>query len=143
MNWTKKDIDNLKLSHNLTVKKKKTNVPIKKLTVNGKISVEKESIRTLLWVFRREGLIPDFVEELRFHDQRKFRFDWAIPSLKIAIEYEGTVSEKSRHTTIKGYSNDTTKYNLATINGWRVLRYTALTYKNLPTDLKKILKIST
>ena len=57
----------------------------------------------------------------------------------IAIEYEGIYSKKSRHTTQEGYNRDTQKYNLATTNGWRVLRYTADNYKNLETDLLKML----
>lgn len=141
MKWTQKDIENTKLNNNLHEFHKKENVLLKKLTVNGKISVEKESIRTLLWVFKREGLIPEFVEELQFHNERKFRFDWAIPSLKIAIEYEGLFSEKSGHTTVSGYTKDCIKYNLCQIEGWKVLRYTAKNYNDLGSDLRKLLKI--
>jgi hypothetical protein len=47
---------------------------------------------------------------------------------------------KSRHTTVSGYTTDTEKYNLATVEGWRILRYTALNYKDLTDDLNKILK---
>ena len=81
----------------------------------------------------------EFVEEYKFHAKRKFRFDFAIPDKKIGIEYEGLMSEKSRHTTVIGYSKDTEKYNLAAADGWRVLRYTALTYGKLLEDLKKLL----
>jgi len=77
-----------------------------------------------------------YVTEFQFAKPRKFRFDYAIPELKIAIEYEGIRSSKSRHTTITGYTNDTTKYNLAAVNGWAVLRYTALNYANVENDLK-------
>lgn len=71
---------------------------------------------------------------------RQFRFDWAIPSLKLAIEYEGLFSATSRHTTITGYSNDCIKYNLATLQGWRVLRYTAKTYPNIDVDIYHFLR---
>ena len=67
---------------------------------------------------------------------RQFRFDWAIPDFQLAIEYEGLFAATSRHTSVAGYSGDCTKYNLATLQGWRVLRYTALTYQNLDLDLK-------
>ena len=140
MSWTRKDIEKLKLGNNLHKKPKESNVLASKSIVNGKISVEKESIKTLLWVLNREGVIPNYVEELQFHKVRKFRFDWAIPSLMIAIEYEGIFSKKSGHTTISGYTKDCQKYNLAQIEGWKVLRYTALNYTNLEKDLKKILK---
>lgn len=76
--------------------------------------------------------------EYKFHPSRKWRFDWAIPGLKIAVEFEGIISEKSRHTTIPGYSNDAIKYNEAAMLGWTVLRYTVLNYKNLIVDLKKL-----
>lgn len=105
-----------------------------------KISVEKRSIETILFVFHREGNIPKYVREHQFHHERKFRFDWAIPDLMIAIEYEGLMSEKSGHTTISGYTKDCTKYNLAAIEGWKVLRYTAINYQDLADDLRSVLK---
>lgn len=81
-----------------------------------------------------------FVEEYRFSKERKFRFDFAIPEKRIGIEFEGVMSKKSRHTTVSGYSKDSEKYNLAVKEGWRVLRYTILTYKNFIDDLKILLK---
>ncbi|PHQ27863.1 hypothetical protein [Leeuwenhoekiella nanhaiensis] len=105
-----------------------------------KISHEKRSIELVLWAMKREGSIPDYLRELQFSDDRKFRFDWAIPALKIAIEYEGIFSEKSGHTTISGYTKDCIKYNLATLEGWKVLRYTAKNYEMLGTDLKILIK---
>lgn len=73
--------------------------------------------------------------EYRFHDKRRFKFDWAIVHLKIAVEYEGLMSVKSGHTTLAGYTENCNKYNLALMDGWRVLRYTAKNYKNAGTDL--------
>lgn len=80
-----------------------------------------------------------FVTEHKFCDTRRFKFDWAIIDHKIGIEYEGLMSDKSRHTTISGFSKDTQKYNLAQSLGWRVLRYTALNYGSLEVDLKKMI----
>ncbi|WP_179022044.1 hypothetical protein [Winogradskyella forsetii] len=140
MTWTRKDIANLKLKNNLNENKPKNNVLGNKYTINGKISTEKESINTVLWVLHREGLIEKAVEELEFHPDRKFRFDWALPSLKVAIEYEGLFSKKSGHTTVGGYTKDCEKYNSAQLLGWTVLRYTALNYKNLDRDLKLFIK---
>lgn len=76
--------------------------------------------------------------EYRFHPERKFRFDWAIPEIMIAIEYEGLMSEKSGHTTISGYTKDTEKYNLAQAAGWRIIRVTALNYKSVLTELDRL-----
>lgn len=140
MKWTIADLKKVNLPHNFdetigVSEAKKGNSPPKE-----KISIEKETIKKLLWVLHREGSIPDYVEELVFHDLRKFRFDWAIPSLKIAIEYEGVFSKKSRHTSVSGYTTDCDKYNLALLDGWKVLRYTAKNYNQLAEDLKKLLK---
>jgi hypothetical protein len=86
----------------------------------------------------------EYLKERQFAPPRKFRFDYSFfkwiegDYLKVAIEYEGLFSAKSGHTTIKGYSNNCTKYNLAAINGWIVLRYTATTVKNLTDDLRAL-----
>lgn len=77
--------------------------------------------------------------EFMFDTERLWKFDWAIPRKKIAFEYEGLNSKKSRHTTKSGYTGDTDKYNEATAQGWRVYRYTAINHKQLLNDLNKIL----
>lgn len=69
---------------------------------------------------------------------RKFRFDWAIESLKIAIEYEGLNSDKSVHTTMDGYTSNTDKYNRATALGWRVIRFTLKNYETVTTVLNNV-----
>jgi hypothetical protein len=114
---------------------KKGNVPFKV----EKISVEKNAIGFILKSFHQHDMIPEYVTEHQFDDKRRFRFDWAIPDLKLAIEYEGIFSEKSGHTTVNGYTKDVKKYNLATIQGWKVLRYTALNYSDLAQDLELFL----
>lgn len=81
--------------------------------------------------------------EYRFHPVRKWMFDYAIPSLKVAIEYEGVFSVKSRHTSVTGYTKDAEKYNTAQIMGWRVLRYTAMNLKDLAGDLREIINHKT
>lgn len=64
------------------------------------------------------------VRELRFHPDRKWRFDFALPAHKIGIEVEGGVWSNGRHNRGSGYSEDLIKYNQATLLGWRILRYT-------------------
>lgn len=90
--------------------------------------------------FTLKDMKVDFVQEFCFHPKRKWRFDLAIPEHKIACEYEGLMSAKSRHTTVTGFSGDAEKYNEAVILGWRVLRYTALNYQNMRNDLEQLLK---
>jgi hypothetical protein len=82
-----------------------------------------------------------YEKEYKFLQNRKFKFDWAFPDEKIAIEYEGIFSKKSRHTGVIGYSKDTTKYNLAVIDGWKVLRYTALNTSELLNDIKELMNL--
>ena len=81
---------------------------------------------------------PGVVEEYRFCAGRRFRSDFAFPEKKLLVEYEGINSAKSRHTTITGYTKDTEKYNLAAVLGYRVLRYTALNFRNVWKDLEAI-----
>lgn len=81
-----------------------------------------------------------FEKEVKFHHSREWRFDIAVPSLMLCVEYEGIFSKKSRHTNVKGYTEDATKYNAAQLLGWKVLRYTAKNYKDFVTDIKLIIK---
>ena len=80
-----------------------------------------------------------FEKEYKF-SKRKFRFDFALPDNKIGLEYDGLMSKKSGHTTLLGYTSDTEKLNLAAKEGWNVLRYTVLNYKNVLQDIQKIIK---
>lgn len=69
---------------------------------------------------------PEGLEvEYKFHPERKWRFDYAYPKKKIAFEYEGLFSRKSRHTTKSGYTEDCRKYNAAIAMGWKIFRITA------------------
>jgi len=68
---------------------------------------------------------PAYEREYRFDAMRKWRFDFAWPEQRVAVEIEGGLYGVSRHTTLLGYSADCEKYNRAALNGWRVLRFTA------------------
>lgn len=63
-------------------------------------------------------------KEYQFHPKRKWRFDYCLPSYKIAIEVEGGVWINGRHTRGKGFINDMEKYNNAVVLGYRLLRIT-------------------
>lgn len=74
------------------------------------------------------------VTEHIFHPTRKWRFDYAVPKIKLAIEYNGHggfigKSGASGHSSIKGITNDAEKMNSAIACGWRVLAFTALHFK--------------
>ncbi len=62
------------------------------------------------------------IKEFQFHKTRKWRFDYAYPNLKIAIEVEGGAFTQGRHTRGKGFIEDMKKYNEATLSGWTLIR---------------------
>lgn len=68
----------------------------------------------------------ELTSEYRFHPARKWRFDFAIPDKKIAIELEGGIWTQGKHTRPLGYTADCEKYNEATRLGWRVFRFTPI-----------------
>lgn len=68
--------------------------------------------------------------EHRFHDTRKWRFDWAVPEYKLAVEYNGSVWTQGRHTRGQGYINDREKMNEAQLAGWLVLELTTEAVKS-------------
>lgn len=77
-----------------------------------------------------EAGIEGFEAEYKFLKERRFRFDFAWVDQMIAVEIEGGVWNKSRHTNPAGFEKDCEKYNLATKAGWKVFRFG-------PTHVKK------
>ena len=67
---------------------------------------------------------PEVIREYMFAKPRRWRFDFAIPTLGIAIEVEGGTMFRSRHTSGDGFEADCEKYNCAAIIGWKLLRFT-------------------
>lgn len=125
MNWSKEDLEKAE-------KRIKTDVP----KVDAKKKAEKSDTKPFKHI--KDVLIEyglTFTQEQRFSSLRAFKFDLAVQSEMIAVEYEGVMSEKSRHTTRTGFTNDTTKYNMAQAKGWKVFRYTILNYQNFEIDL--------
>lgn len=77
--------------------------------------------------------------EFRFNPNRRWRFDFAYPENKIAIEAEGGIWSGGRHTRGSGFIKDCQKYNSAVILGWKVLRYTHDNANEVINDLQTIL----
>ena len=69
------------------------------------------------------SILPE--REFKFHPKRKWRFDFAFPDVKIAVEIEGGVWSGGRHTRAGGFTKDCEKYNAAALLGWRVFRFTS------------------
>lgn len=73
---------------------------------------------------------PDPIAEYPFTPSRRWRFDFAWPDYKIALEIDGGVWVHGRHNRGSGYENDIEKYNAAAILGWAVLRATGATVRS-------------
>lgn len=74
--------------------------------------------------------IPTPETEYRFHPARKWRFDYCWADRRYAVEIEGGIWSRGRHTRSGGFILDMEKYNEAAKRGWFVFRFT-------PQDLKK------
>lgn len=81
---------------------------------------ELEARFEILW----ESLYPtiDLVAEYKGIPNRRFRFDYAHPESKVAIELNGGTWAKMGHSSGTGIKRDYEKLNLATAIGWRVFQ---------------------
>ena len=80
-------------------------------------------------------LHAECIKEHRFYLPRKWRFDYALPRYKIAVEVEGGGWTGGRHIRPQGFLGDIEKYNTATLLGWRVFRTTPNKLLSNPTLL--------
>ncbi len=69
--------------------------------------------------------LPAPEREYRFAPPRRWRFDFAWPAQRLALEVEGGVWTGGRHVRGAGYERDCEKYSEAALRGWRVLRVTS------------------
>ena len=67
---------------------------------------------------------PPLIPEHKVCDGRRFRFDFADPVSRVAIEVEGGQWSGGRHTRGSGFGKDCEKYNEAGYGEWRVFRFT-------------------
>jgi len=78
----------------------------------------------LLAIHLRElGL--EFEREVPVCPGRKFRWDFTIPTKRVAIEIMGSTWTRGRHTRGQGFQDDCDKANLGVVGGWKVLRFTS------------------
>ena len=68
--------------------------------------------------------VPAPVAEFEFNPERKWRFDFAWPEHRLAMEIEGGIWTGGRHTSPKGFFADMEKKNAAALKGWRILYLT-------------------
>ena len=69
--------------------------------------------------------LPVPEREYRFHPGRQWRFDFAWPDHRLALEVEGGLYRGGRHVRPAGFEADCEKYNAAALAGWTLLRVTA------------------
>jgi len=101
--------------------------------------IKKVNIRILAFETELKTKKIEFVKEYRFHSERRWRFDYAIPSYKIACEIEGGCWIRGRHSRGAGMIADMEKYNTATILGWRILRYTPQDISLAVLDIERLM----
>ena len=87
-----------------------------------------------LAVCRAAGL-PAPVAEYVGIPGRRFRFDWAWPDQRIALEVNGGVWTRGRHVRGTGYLRDLEKLNLAQLAGWRVFQVPPADLRTVGVDL--------
>ncbi len=101
----------------------------------------KESLTpALLNVLSYRPEIPAPTLEWRFDQGRRgkrrlWRFDAAWIVERVAVELEGGIWDEGRHTRGAGYLADLVKYNAATAQGWRVLRYSGECLEGRPVQV--------
>ncbi len=77
------------------------------------------------WRMYSDADAPGYTKEYSFHDERQWRFDFAFPDSRVAVEIDGGTATNGRHVRPQGYEDDCHKLNAATQEGWRILRYTS------------------
>ena len=83
-----------------------------------------------LLAFQMKAVGLRYEREYRFHPTRRWRFDFAMPEVWVAVEFEGGVfagknGKVGRHVRGAGARADMEKYNEAACLGWVVLRVMA------------------
>lgn len=79
---------------------------------------------------KEAGLTEGMVEELVFHPDRRWRFDFAWPEKMVALEVQGGIFSRGRHARPRGILQDYEKFSEAAIAGWRVLLVTGVEVSN-------------
>lgn len=91
----------------------------------------KEQVRKLAELVEGNLIdLPKYQQEFIFHPVRKWRFDYAWPDIKVALEIHGGIFTNGRHTRGKGFSEDKVKMNSAQLLGWIVIEATTAQVKD-------------
>ena len=104
-----------------------------------RVREDKKGVFLYYWKVLFPGSILP-VPEYEFAPGRKWRFDWAFPDRKIAVEVEGGNWGNGRHTRGKGYEDDCEKYNAAVAAGWSLFRFTPGMLEREPFHCARLIK---
>lgn len=77
--------------------------------------------------------LPAPVPEFKFHPTRDWRFDFAWPEKKVALEVHGGVRTGGRHVQPEGFHKDMEKMTAGAVRGWRILYCTPRALVSLTT----------
>lgn len=88
--------------------------------------------RELYLALKDARLLGGMEREVKFHETRRWRFDFAWPSVKFAVEVQGGIwlGGRGAHTSAKGRERDCEKGNEAALAGWRVVSVTSTHIKS-------------
>lgn len=100
------------------------------------MSLAEDQFQAAWEAFCPEGIARP-VREFRFHPVRKWRFDFAWPQIKLAIEIDG----RGRHQTVVGQRSDCEKANEALKMGYRIIRFPACDKKYVADWVRTTLEI--
>lgn len=87
-------------------------------------------LESVFLVACRQLGLPEPEREFRFAPPRRWRADFAWPTLRVLVEVEGGIWIGGRHTRGAGFEADMEKYNAAAVTGWTVLRFGANAIKS-------------
>ncbi len=76
------------------------------------------------------GTGPGVRQRLKDAGMKDWRIDMAWIDKKLAVEIEGGIFTMGRHTRGKAFDEDSHKYNVLVLLGWRVLRFTTLSIRS-------------
>ena len=78
-------------------------------------------VAVLKAMLKQAGLTAPHTE-FRFDSVRRWKFDYAIPAHRVAIEQEGGAWTGGRHVRGTGFLLDCKKYSEAAAQGWLIIR---------------------
>ena len=82
-----------------------------------------EAEERFLLHWRADGYDERPLREYKFHPRRDWRFDFAWPEKKLAVEIQGLTRAGGAHQRIDQIGRDYAKLNAAQMLGWCVLQF--------------------